>query len=101
MKTLLIVAGLFFAIFGAVIAFFGTSDPGHEYDLKLVLPVDTRQMPKTIEVPAVQSWSTGEAESAPATDGRAEAGKAPPIPDRPPVHFGERPGSASEARRSQ
>ena len=98
MKSLLIVAGLFFLIFGAVIAYFAASDPGHEYDLKFVLPIDTRQMPKPVAPPAVQSWSAGEEASAPMPDGRAEAGKMPAIPDRPPVEFGERLGAASETQ---
>ena len=51
MKALLIVAGLFFSIFGAVIAYFAASDPGHEYDLKFVLPIDARQMPKPVAPP--------------------------------------------------
>ncbi len=98
MKTLLIVAGLFFSIFGAVIAYFAASDPGHEYDLKFVLPIDTRQMPKPIASPTVQSWNAGAEEPALTPDGRAETGKARPMPDRPPVEFGERPGAASEAQ---
>jgi hypothetical protein len=98
MKSLLIVAGLFFSIFGAVIAFFAASDPGHEYDLKFVLPIDARQMPKPVAPPAVQSWITGEEGPAPTPEGRAEAGKTPPMPDRAPVEFGERPGAASEAQ---
>jgi hypothetical protein len=96
-KALLIVAGLFFSIFGAVIAYFAASDPGQEYELKFVLPIDVRQMPKPVAPPPVQSWSAGEEESA-ATDGRAEAGKALAMPDRPPVEFGERSGAASESR---
>jgi hypothetical protein len=98
MKALLIVAGLFFSIFGAVIAYFAASDPGQEYELKFVLPIDVRQMPKAVAPPSVQSWSAGQEESAPATDGRAEAGKAPAMPDRPPVEFGERSGAASESQ---
>ena len=97
MKALLIVAGLFFSIFGAVIAYFAASDPGHEYDLKFVLPIDARQMPKPSAPPAVQSGNAGAEESAPAPDGRAEAGQTPALPERPPVEFGERPGAASEA----
>ena len=97
MKALLIVAGLFFSLFGAVIAYFAVSDPGHDYELKYVLPIDTRQMPKPVVPPAVQSWSAGEEDSARAPDGRAEAGKTPAIPERAPVEFGERPGAASEA----
>jgi len=97
MKALLIVAGLFFSIFGAVVAYFAASDPGHEYDLKFVLPIDTRQMPKPVALPAVQSWGAGE-DSPAASDGRAEAGKTQAMPDRPPVEFGERAGAASEAQ---
>ena len=63
MKALLIVAGLFFSIFGAVIAYFAASDPGQEYELKFVLPIDARQMPKPVAPPSVQSWSAGEEES--------------------------------------
>ncbi len=96
MKTLLIVAGLFFSIFGAVIAYFAASDPGHEYDMKFVLPIDARQMP--VAPPPVQSSAADGEESAPAPDGRAEAGKAQAMPDRPPVEFGDRPGAASEAQ---
>jgi len=97
MKALLIVAGLFFSIFGGVVAYFATSDPGHEYDLKFVLPIDARQMPKPVAPPPVQSWTAGD-DSAAVPDGRAEAGKAPAMPERPPVAFGERPGAASEAQ---
>ncbi len=97
MKSLLIVAGLFFSIFGVVIAFFAASDPGHEYDLKFVMPIDTRQMPKPIVPPAVKSWNASEEELARASDGRAETGKTQVIPDRAPVEFGERPGAASES----
>ena len=96
MKTLLIVAGLFFSIFGGVIAYFATSDPGHEYDLKFVLPIDARQMPKPFAPPTIQSWTSGQDEAAP--EGRAEAGKMPATPDRPPVEFGDRPGAASEGQ---
>ena len=63
MKALLIVAGLFFSIFGAVIAYFAASDPGQEYELKFVLPIDVRQMPKPVAPPSVQSWSAGQEES--------------------------------------
>ena len=96
MKALLIVAGLFFSILGAVIAYYAASDPGHEYDLKFVLPIDARQMPAA--PPAVQSSTPTDEEAAPPPDGRAEAGKALAMPDRPPVEFGERPGAASEAQ---
>ncbi len=96
MKALLIVAGLFFAIFGGIAAYFAASDPGHEYDLKFVLPIDARQMPKPFEAPAVRSLTPDELEAAPMADGRAEAGASPPIPNRPPVQFEEMPGAASE-----
>lgn len=96
MKALLIVAGLFFSIFGGIIAYYAASDPGHEYDLKFVLPIDTRQMPKPFEPPSVKSWAANEIEAAPVADGRAEAGAAPPIPNRQPIQFEEGPGTASE-----
>ncbi len=97
MKVLLMVAGLFFSIFGAVVAYYAASDPGQEYDMKFALPIDTRQMPNPVAPPGVHS-QTEEEGATPAPDGRAEAGKAPSIPDRPPVEFGERPGAASEAQ---
>jgi hypothetical protein len=97
MRALVIVAGLFFSVFGVTVAYFAVSDPGHEYDLKFVLPIDTRQMPVPIAPPSVQSWKS-ETETTPAPDGRAETGNTPPLPDRPPVQFGDRPGAASEAR---
>ncbi|MBI4723748.1 MAG: hypothetical protein HY765_01615 [Rhodomicrobium sp.] len=98
MRTLLIAAGLFFSICGAAIIYFAASDPGREYDLKLVLPIDTRQMPKPIEPPQVISREAETQPSGSVTDGRAEAGSMPPMPERPPVSFGGRPGAASESR---
>jgi hypothetical protein len=96
MRTLLIVAGLFFSVFGALVAYFATSDPGHEYDLNLVLPVDTRRMPKPVAPPEVVSRTDDGAMGGPA-EGRAEAGlAAAPAPARPLVRFGDRPGAASE-----
>lgn len=95
MKALLIVAGLFFLLFGAIGAYYAASDPGDDYEFKYVLPIDARQMPKLMPAPAVQS-STGQQNDAPLPDGRAEAGKTPALPDRPPVDFGDRPGAASE-----
>ncbi len=102
MRTLLIVAGLFFSICGAFIAYFATSDPGHEYDLKLVLPIDTRQMPRLAETPQVMSRN-GETDTSTvaAVDGRAEAGSPLPLPDRPRVQFEDRPGAASEVSPSR
>jgi hypothetical protein len=98
MKTLLIVTGLFFSIFGAVIAFFAASDPGQEYDLKFVLPIDASQMPRPAVPPNVQSWTSGQEEKAPPSDGRVESGAMPALPDRPPVEFGGRPDAASESQ---
>ncbi len=97
MKALLIVAGLFISIFGGVFGYYAASDPGHEYDLKLVLPVNARQMPKPVAPPSIQSWAVDEAETAP-SEGRAELGKTPVLPQRPPVQF-DGPGAASESLR--
>ena len=72
MKTLLIVAGLFFSIFGAVIAYYAASDPGHEYDMKFVLPIDARQMPAA--PPAVQS-STARRRGGRSCAGRTRRGR--------------------------
>ncbi|MBT3070478.1 hypothetical protein KKP04_06315 [Rhodomicrobium sp. Az07] len=99
MKTLLIVAGLFFAFFGGAIAWFASSDPGHEYDLSLVIPIDTRHMPRPVTLPKVEAVSPEGADSEPAADGRAEAGTAPALPDRPPVQLDYSSGAASEAPR--
>ena len=97
MKVLLIIAGLFFTLFAAVVGFYAASDPGRDYELKYVLPIDTTAMPKLAQPPALQSWTTGQEDSPPVADGRAESGKAFALPERPPVDFGERPGAASEA----
>jgi hypothetical protein len=97
MKALLIVAGLFFAVFGGVFGYYAASDPGHEYDLKLVLPVDARLMPKPVEPPSIRSWAATEEETAP-PEGRAEGNKTIAIPQRPPVEF-DGPGAASESAR--
>jgi hypothetical protein len=95
MRTLLIVAFLFFFVFGGVIAYFAVLGDEHEYDLKLVLPIDTRQMPKSTAAPEIVSQ---EAEVPGAvTDGRADSGPPPQAPDRPLVQFGNRAGAASEA----
>jgi hypothetical protein len=95
MRTLLITAALFFTIFGSVIAYFAAVEDQHEYDLKLVLPIDTRQMPKPTAALEIVS---GEAEApGTVTDGRAVSGPLPQAPDRPLVQFGNRSGAASEA----
>jgi hypothetical protein len=97
MKALLIVAGLFFAIFGGIFGYYAASDPGHEYDLKLALPIDARQMPNPVAPPSIQSWTAG-AEETPPPEGRAEAGQTPDLPQRSPVEF-DGPGAASESAR--
>jgi hypothetical protein len=76
MKALLIVAGLFFSIFGGVVAYYAASDPGHEYDFNFVLPIDARQMPKPFIPPSI---SYGEVEQTP-PDGRAEAAEMRGLP---------------------
>ena len=55
MRALLIAAGLFFSIFGGGLIYFALSGTGHEYDLKLVLPIDTRKMPKPVALPEIVS----------------------------------------------
>jgi len=101
-RTLLVVAGLFFSVCAASLLYFATSGPGHEYDLKFVLPIDARQMPQAASPPAVVSHADeAEPNDTAAPEGRAEAGNAPAIPDRAPVQFGDRPGAASEARTAQ
>jgi hypothetical protein len=97
MKALVIVAGLFFAIFGGIFGYYAASDPGHEYDLKLVLPVDARLMPRPVTPPSIRSWAASEEETAP-PEGRAEASKTLALPPRPPVEF-DGPGAASESAR--
>ncbi|MGA7326432.1 MAG: hypothetical protein WBX25_18585 [Rhodomicrobium sp.] len=98
MRALLITAGFFFSICAALIIYFAVSDPGQEYDLKLVLPVDTRQMPKPAVPPAVVSRGEEPASDGHAADGRAQANAEPPVPGRPPVFLGDRPNTASEAK---
>ena len=95
MKALLIAAGLFFAIFGGGLIYFAFSGTGHEYDLKLVLPIDTRKMPRLGSPPEITSQVPDG--SATVVDGRAEAGTAP-LPPSPPVRFPDREGAASEAQ---
>jgi hypothetical protein len=95
MRTLLIVAGLFFSLCGALGLYLAAADPGREFDLKFVLPVDARQMPKPAAPPAVVS-RPAEGERPALADGRAQEGVAPQPPDRPLFSFGDRPGAASE-----
>ncbi len=95
MKTLLIAAGLFFSLFGGVILYFAAFGDQHEYDLKLVLPIDTRQMPKPAAPPEIVSREAPESGSVVA--GRADSNPSPGTPDRPLVQFGNRSGAASEA----
>ncbi|MFT4077756.1 hypothetical protein [Rhodomicrobium lacus] len=98
MRTLLIVAGLFFTLFGGAITWFALSDPGHEYDISLVIPIDTRHMPRQVNMPKVEAATSEAGDTAPA-DGRAEAGSAPVLPERPPVQLNYSSGAASEAPR--
>ena len=94
MRALLIAAGLFFTIFGCGLAYFAFSETGHEYDVKLVLPIDTHQMPTPLPIPPVTAQDP-DAPAGPA-GGRAEAGTPPPSPSRPLVSFPAGPGSAGE-----
>jgi hypothetical protein len=96
MRALLITAGLFATAFGGTILFFASSDAGHDYDFKFVLPINTRQMPQPPALPAVVSLAQDEGTAA-VTDGRAETGRPPIMPDRQPVQFRVREGAASEA----
>lgn len=70
MRALFITATLFFASIGAAAVYFAVSDSGHEYDLKLVLPIDTRQMPDIPPAPGIAGAS--EPQAAPVTAGVAE-----------------------------
>jgi len=97
MRALLIAAGLFFTIFGGGLIYFAISGTGHEYDLKLVLPIDTRQMPKPAALPSVESQVQDPELAGAPVSGRAEAGTPPSLPSRAPVRFDGRPGAASEA----
>jgi len=96
MRTLLIAAGIFFSICGGLLAYFAVSGSGHEYDLKFVLPIDTRRMPQPVPPPEVASQAADMDSSSAVTQGRAEAGTPPAMPDRPPVRFEGRSGAASE-----
>ena len=95
MKALLIAAVLFFSVFGAGLIYFSISGTGHEYDLKLVLPIDTRKMPKLGPPPEIVSQVPDDSANR-VVDGRAEAGTPPPSTNRP-VRFPDREGTASEA----
>jgi hypothetical protein len=81
MKTLLIIAGVFFSVCGGFVAYFASANPGHEYDLKLVLPVDTRQMPRPVSLPQVEPVQQ-DAEPA-VVEGRAEAQPIAGLPTSP------------------
>jgi hypothetical protein len=95
MKALLITAGLFFSVFTGGLAYYAFTSTGHEYDLKFVLPIDTRKMPKVGPIPQIVSRIPDDAAN-PIADGRAEA-KIPPEPAGAPVRFPDRDGAASEA----
>jgi hypothetical protein len=94
MKALLIAVGLFFLISGAGLAYFSLTGTGHEYDLKLALPIDTRKMPKIGPLPEIVS-QVPDSRANRIVDGRAEAGTAP-VPPGLPVQFPDRDGIASE-----
>jgi hypothetical protein len=95
MKALLIAAGLFFSIIAGGLAYFAFTGTGHEYDLKFVLPIDTRKMPKLGPLPQIASQVPDDSANS-IVDGRAEAG-IPPKPAGAPVRFPDRDGVASEA----
>lgn len=95
MRALVIAAVLFFTVFGGGLIYFAMSGTGHEYELKLVLPIDTRKMPKLGPLPEIVSREPDDSAN-PITDGRAQAGNLPPSTSRP-VRFPDRDGTASEA----
>jgi hypothetical protein len=95
MKALLIAAGLFFSVFAGGVAYFAVTGSGHEYDLKFVLPIDTRKMPKLGPLPQIASRVPDDSAN-PIVEGRAEAGN-PPKPVGAPVRFPDGDGVASEA----
>jgi hypothetical protein len=94
-KALLITAGLFFSVYAGGLAYFAFTGTGHEYDLKFILPIDTRKIPKIGPIPQIVSHEPDESAN-PIIDGHAEAG-IPPRPAGAPVRFPDRDGVASEA----
>ncbi len=70
MKALIVTATLFFGLAASAAVYFAVSDGGATYDMKLVLPVDTRQMPAVAPPPQVEGAAN--AEPAPVVAGRAE-----------------------------
>jgi len=98
MRLLLTCVGLFIFLSAGFIVYVATSNEGSEYDLKLVLPIDTRQMPKLAPIPEVASQGIPPGGEKVPTEARAEAGSPPRLPYRAPVRFDASPGSASEAR---
>jgi len=95
MRLLLIIAGVFFSVCGGLVAYFGSSDPGQEYDLKLVLPIDTRQMPKTVLPPTVKGAEPAET---PVTENRAEAKPQTELTASPPFQFDDLQGIPGQPR---
>jgi hypothetical protein len=81
MRVLLLTIALFFALTGGAALYFASADPGHEYDLKFVLPIDVSRMPMTAPAPKVTGSAAGES-SAPAQHGRAETPDALSEPDK-------------------
>src|SRR5271166_5368900 len=94
MRALLITAGLFFSLFGGVLIYFAATGAGHEYDLKLVVPIDTRQMPEPDPAAEIVSQDRGAAAPDTASQGRAEAGPLAPAPGRAAFKFRDRSGAA-------
>lgn len=71
MKSLFVTAGVFVLLIAGAVTYLMTIDARHEYDFKLVLPVDARQMPKVLPTPKVASREDAVAAS-PITAGSAE-----------------------------
>ncbi len=91
MRALLFVAITFFILIGGCATYFRLSGPGHEYDLKYVLPIDTRNMPRPAILPTIASASNDAPDNA--ADGRAIAEQTN-SPVRPPFRFNEARGSS-------
>ena len=99
MRSLLIIAGVFLTACAGLAIYFANSDPGHEYDLKLVLPIDTRQMPKAVVPPPVTpTVKSVEPSAKPLTENRAEAEPKSSLTTSPPFEFEDRQGLPSQPR---
>jgi hypothetical protein len=71
MKSLFVTAGVFVLLMAGAVTYLLTVDARHEYDFKLVLPVDARQMPNVLPPPKVASREDAVTAS-PITAGSAE-----------------------------